>query len=176
MFISGGEQSDLYVVMCKTNDKEISCIVVEQGTKGLSFGKNENKMGWNCQPTQLVIFEDCKVPKANLIGKPGDGFKIAMMGLDGGRVNIASCSLGGAAYGMDITKDYLSCRKQFKHPLKDFQYLQFKFAEMAIGLQTSRLITRNAAILMDEDHVDKTIHSAMAKQFATEKCFDVIFT
>jgi len=173
MFISGGAQSDLYVVMCKTGEKEISCIVVEQGTPGLSFGKNEDKMGWNVQPTQLVIFEDCKVPKTNIIGNVGDGFKIAMMGLDGGRINIASCSLGGAAHGMHITKEYLSTRKQFNRPLKDFQYLQFKFAEMAILLQSSRLMTRNAAILLDESHPDKTIHSAMAKQFATEKCFDV---
>ena len=173
MFISGGSQSDIYVVMCKTNDKEISCIVVEQGTKGLSFGKNEDKMGWNVQPTQLVIFEDCKVPKKNLIGKQGDGIKIAMMGLDGGRVNIASCSLGGAGYGMDITKEYLKTRKQFNSPLKDFQYLQFKFAEMATNLQASRLMVRNAAILMDEEHVHKTTHCAMAKQFATEKCFNV---
>lgn len=97
-FISGAGESDIYVVMCRTGEKEISCLIVEKGTEGLKFGKNEVKMGWNVQPTKAVIFEDCKVPKENLLGERGQGFKIAMSGLDGGRVNIASCSLGGAAF------------------------------------------------------------------------------
>jgi len=118
-FISGAGSTDLYLVMCKTGEKEVSCIAVEKGTPGLSFGKNEIKMGWNVQPTRLVILEDCKVPKANLIGKRGQGFKIALNGLDGGRLNIASCSLGGAAKCIDIAKDYIKGRKQFGRPLSE---------------------------------------------------------
>jgi isobutyryl-CoA dehydrogenase len=148
-FISG--DSDIYLVMCKTAENEISCIVVERDTKGLSFGKNEHKMGWNVQPTQMVIFEDCKVPKSNLIGKKGQGFKIAMAGLDGGRINIASCSLGGAAFCLSTAMDYIRQRKQFGKFLSEFQYLQFKVAEMATDLEVSRLITRKAAISIDNN-------------------------
>ena len=122
-FISGAGSTDLYLVMCKTGEKEVSCIAVEKGTPGLSFGKNEIKMGWNVQPTRLVILEDCKVPKANLIGKRGQGFKIALTGLDGGRLNIASCSIGGAAKCLDIATDYIKGRKQFGKPLAENQHL-----------------------------------------------------
>lgn len=146
-FISGN--ADIFLVMCRTGEKEISCIAVEKGAKGLSLGKNEHKMGWNVQPTQMVIFEDCKVPAENLIGKKGEGFKIAMSGLDGGRINIASCSLGGAAFCFDAATEYIKSRKQFGRPLADFQYLQFKLAEMATTLQVSRLVTRNAATSID---------------------------
>ena len=174
-FISG--DSDIFLVMCKTAENEVSCIAVErEGSfgKGLSFGKNEHKMGWNVQPTQMVIFEDLKVPKKNLIGKAGEGFKFAMSGLDGGRINIASCSLGGAAYCFEAAKEYIKQRKQFGKPLSDFQYLQFKIAEMATNLQVSRNITRFAATCIDNKSPDKTLYSAMAKTFATEKCFEIV--
>jgi alkylation response protein AidB-like acyl-CoA dehydrogenase len=130
-------------------------------------------MGWNVQPTQMVIFEDCVVPQKNLIGKKGDGFKIAMSGLDGGRVNIASCSIGGAAFAFDTAKEYMKVRKQFGKTLADFQYLQFRLAEMAIDLQASRLMVRHAARLLDENNENKTTAAAMAKSLATNKCFDV---
>lgn len=174
-FISG--DSDIFLVMCKTSENEVSCIAVErEGSfgKGLSFGKNEHKMGWNVQPTQMVIFEDLKVPKQNVIGKVGQGFKIAMMGLDGGRINIASCSLGGAAYCFEAAKEYIKSRKQFGKALAEFQHLQFKLADMATNLQVSRNITRSSAISIDQNSPDKTTFSAMAKNFATEKCFDVV--
>ena len=106
-FITGGSVSDYYLVMCKTSEKDVSCILVEKGTKGLSFGKLEEKMGWRSSPTSMVMFEDCRVPQRNLIGKEGIGFKIAMGALDGGRINIGSCSLGGAALAFDLAKDYL---------------------------------------------------------------------
>lgn len=174
-FISG--DSDILLVMCKTGENEVSCLAVErEGSwgKGLSFGKNEHKMGWNVQPTQMVIFEDLKVPKKNIIGKVGEGFKIAMSGLDGGRINIASCSLGGAAYCFEAAKEYMKQRKQFGKPLSDFQYLQFKLADMATELQVSRNITRFAANMIDSKSADKTTYSAMAKNFATEKCFNIV--
>lgn len=121
----------------------------------------------------MVIFEDCVVPQRNLIGNKGEGFKYAMQGLDGGRINIASCSLGGAAFAFETAKDYMKIRKQFNKPLADFQYLQFRLAEMATELQASRLIVRHAAKLIDENDVNKTTYAAMAKTFATNKCFDV---
>ena len=130
-------------------------------------------MGWNVQPTQMVILEDCIVPQKNVIGKKGEGFKIAMSGLDGGRVNIASCSLGGAAFAFETAKEYIKIRKQFGKALSEFQYLQFKLAEMAIDLQASRQIVRHAARLIDENNEQKTSYAAIAKSFATNKCFDV---
>ncbi len=117
-------------------------------------------MGWNVQPTQMVIFEDCIVPQKNLIGNKGDGFKIAMSGLDGGRVNIASCSIGGAAFAFETAKEYMKVRKQFGKSLADFQYLQFRLAEMAIDLQASRLMVRHAARLLDENNENKTTAAA----------------
>lgn len=175
-FISG--DSDIYMVMCRTGEKEISCFALERAEnvkKGtLSFGKQEQKMGWNVQPTQMVIFDNCVVPKENLVGKLGDGFKIAMSGLDGGRINIASCSLGGAAYCFEAAKEYIKQRKQFGKALSEFQYLQFKLAEMATTLQVSRNITRYAAISIDNKSPDKTTYSAMAKSFATDKCFNLV--
>lgn len=157
-FISGAEDSDIYLVMCKTGEKEVSCLIVEKGMEGLKFGKNEHKMGWNVQPTKAVIFEDCKVPKENLLGSQGQGFKIAMSGLDGGRVNIASCSLGGAAFCLETATQYIKTRKQFGNTLSTFQYLQFKLSQMATDLEASRLMVRNAANLMDENHKDKTMY------------------
>ena len=106
-FISGAGEADLYLVMCKTGEKEVSCLIVEDGSEGLSFGANEHKLGWNVQPTRVVSFDDVKVPKKNLLGKQGNGFKIALSGLDGGRLNIASCSIGGAAASITSTTDYI---------------------------------------------------------------------
>lgn len=172
-FISGGSFSDVYIVMCKTGDKEISTLVVEKGTPGLSFGNLEKKLGWKNQPTSMVIFEDCKVPKSNLLGKKGMGFKFAMMGLDGGRINIASCSLGGASFCIDTALDYVKGRKQFGKPIAEFQNTQFKLADMTTDLIASRNMVRNAAKMMDEAHPEKTFYAAMAKRFATDKCFDI---
>jgi len=172
-FISGAD-SDIFIVMCKTDSKSISAIVVEKGSKGLSFGKLEEKMGWNSQPTSMVIFEDCRVPQSNLLGKEGEGFKFAMKGLDGGRINIASCSLGGAAFCLQAAQDYIKTRKQFGKTLSEFQHLQFKIADMSTDLVSSRLMVRNAARMMDVDHKEKTMYAAMAKRYATDKCFDIV--
>lgn len=131
-------------------------------------------MGWNVQPTRLVILEDCKVPKTNMIGKRGQGFKIALSGLDGGRLNIASCSIGGAAKCLDIATDYIKGRKQFGRPLSENQHLQFKLANMAIELESSRLMVRHAAHLLNEKQPNSTMYCAMAKKVATDKCFDVV--
>src|SRR5437667_11546002 len=132
-FISGGGTSDVYVAMVRTGaagPKGISCLVVEKGAKGLSFGKKEKKLGWNTQPTAMVIFEDCRVPVANRLGAEGDGFTIAMMGLDGGRLNIGACSLGGARASMDAARDHLLARHQFGRRLAEFQALQFRLADL----------------------------------------------
>ncbi|TNV78618.1 hypothetical protein FGO68_gene784 [Halteria grandinella] len=173
-FISAAGASDYYLIMCKTGEKEVSCILVEKGTPGLSFGKNEFKMGWNVQPTRLVILEDCKVPKGNLIGSRGQGFKIALQGLDGGRLNIAACSLGGAARCLDTATDYIKGRKQFGRPLADNQHLQFKLAQMAIELEASRLMVRHAARLLTDKSPNYTMYCAMAKKLATDRCFDIV--
>jgi alkylation response protein AidB-like acyl-CoA dehydrogenase len=175
-FISGGGVSDVYVVMARTGGegaKGVSAFVVEKGTPGLSFGANERKMGWNSQPTAQVNFDDCRVPAENRIGAEGDGFRFAMMGLDGGRLNIASCSLGGAAFALDTAKAYLETRKQFGKPLKDFQALQFKLADMATELEAARLMVRNAAAALDRKDPVATKLCAMAKRFATDAGFQV---
>ncbi|XP_012595060.2 isobutyryl-CoA dehydrogenase, mitochondrial isoform X1 [Microcebus murinus] len=175
-FISGGGESDIYVVMCRTGGpgpKGISCIVVEKGTPGLSFGKKEKKVGWNSQPTRAVIFEDCAVPVANRIGNEGQGFLIAMKGLNGGRINIASCSLGAAHASVILTRDHLNVRKQFGEPLASKQYLQFKLADMATRLVASRLMIRSAAVALQEEREDAMALCSMAKLFATDECFAV---
>ena len=175
-FISGGGVSDVYVVMARTGGegaKGVSAFVVEKGTPGLSFGANERKMGWNSQPTAQVNFDDCRVPVENRIGEEGDGFRFAMMGLDGGRLNIASCSLGGAAFALDTAKAYLETRKQFGKPLKDFQALQFKLADMATELEAARLMVRNAAGALDRKDPAATKLCAMAKRFATDAGFQI---
>lgn len=138
MFISGGSYSGLYVVMAKTDAKKVSAFVVPGDAPGLSFGKREEKMGWTIQPTTLVTFDNVRIPSRYLIGQEGQGFKIALKGLDGGRVNIASCSLGGAAFCLEAARNYMNQRKQFGQKLSQFQYLQFKFADMASDLVTSR--------------------------------------
>jgi alkylation response protein AidB-like acyl-CoA dehydrogenase len=176
-FISGGSTSDVYVCMVRTGGEGpggISCLVVEKGTPGLSFGKQEKKMGWHSQPTAQVIFEDCRVPVANRIGAEGDGFKIAMMGLDGGRLNIAACSLGGARAALDQAKAYMADRKQFGKPLAAFQALQFRIADMATELEAARLMVHRAASALDAKHPDATMYCAMAKRFATDAGFEVV--
>jgi len=175
-FISGGGVSDIYVVMARTGGdgaKGVSAFVVEKGTEGLSFGANERKMGWNAQPTAQVNFDNCRVPAENRIGQEGEGFRFAMMGLDGGRLNIASCSLGGAQFALDTAKVYLETRNQFGRPLKDFQALQFKLADMATELEAARLMVRRAAHALDSKHPEATKLCAMAKRFATDAGFQV---
>ncbi|MCR9177144.1 MAG: acyl-CoA dehydrogenase family protein [Alphaproteobacteria bacterium] len=176
-FISGGPTSDVYAVMCRTGEDGpggVSCILVERGTEGLSFGKPERKMGWNSQPTSMVNFENCEVPIDNLVGREGDGFKIAMRGLDGGRINIAACSLGGAAAAMKATMSYVKDRKQFGKPLTEFQATQFKLADMETELDAARLMTYRAACSLDAKSPDATKHAAMAKRFATDIGFKLV--
>ncbi|RRN63409.1 acyl-CoA dehydrogenase [Caulobacter sp. 602-1] len=175
-FISGGGVSDVYVVMARTGGegaKGVSAFVVEKGTEGLSFGANERKMGWNAQPTAQVNFDNCRVPVENRIGQEGEGFRFAMMGLDGGRLNIASCSLGGAQFALDTAKAYMETRNQFGKALKEFQALQFKLADMATELEAARLMVRRAAHALDSRHPEATKLCAMAKRFATDAGFQV---
>ena len=175
-FISGGGVSDLYVVMARTGDagaKGVSAFVVENGAAGLSFGAQEKKMGWNAQPTAQVNFDNLRIPAANRIGGEGEGFRFAMMGLDGGRLNIASCSLGGAQLALDTAQAYMSERKQFGKQLADFQALQFKIADMATELEAARLMVRRAAHALDNGDPQATKYCAMAKRFATDAGFDV---
>jgi hypothetical protein len=175
-FISGGGVSDTYVTMVRTGaqgPKGISCLLVEKGTPGLSFGKQEKKLGWNTQPTAMVIFEDCRVPIANRLGAEGDGFKIAMMGLDGGRLNISACSLGGARACLEAAQGHLLERRQFGRPLADFQALQFKLADMATELDAARLMVQRGAASLDRGDPQATTHCAMAKRFATDAGFHI---
>ncbi|XP_062817416.1 isobutyryl-CoA dehydrogenase, mitochondrial [Anolis carolinensis] len=175
-FISGGGDTDLYVVMCRTGGpgpKGISCLVLEKGTPGLSFGKKERKVGWNSQPTRAVVFEDCAVPVANRLGEEGQGFNIAMKGLNGGRINIASCSLGAAHASILLARDHLKVRKQFGDLLANYQYLQFQLAEMATRLVAARLMVRNAARALQEEREDAVALCSMAKLFATDECFAI---
>jgi alkylation response protein AidB-like acyl-CoA dehydrogenase len=175
-FISGGSVSDVYVAMVRTGGagaKGISCLVVEKDAPGLSFGKKERKLGWNTQPTAMVIFEDCRVPIANRIGEEGDGFKIAMAGLDGGRLNISACSLGGARACLDAARDHMLDRRQFGQPLADFQALRFKLADMATELDAARLMVRRGAASLDRGDPEATMHCAMAKRLATDAGFHV---
>ncbi|MBI1408043.1 MAG: acyl-CoA dehydrogenase [Caulobacter sp.] len=175
-FISGAGVSDVYVVMARSGGdgpKGVSAFVVEKGWEGLSFGANEKKMGWKSQPTAQVNFDNVRVPVENRIGGEGEGFRFAMMGLDGGRLNIASCSLGGAAFALDTAKAYMESRNQFGRPLKDFQALQFKIADMATELTASQLMVRNAASALDSRDPQATKLCAMAKRFATDSCFEV---
>ncbi|WP_346327377.1 isobutyryl-CoA dehydrogenase [Iodidimonas sp. SYSU 1G8] len=176
-FISGGGHSDIYVVMVRTGEdgpKGISCVVVEKGTPGLSFGAQEKKMGWKSQPTSAVIFDNCRIPVSNLLGKEGEGFKIAMMGLDGGRLNIAACSLGGARACLERAIAYTKERKQFGQAIADFQATQFKLADMATDLEAARLMVHSAAVAVNEKLPGATTKAAMAKRFATDVCFDIV--
>lgn len=176
-FISGGGISDIYVCMVRTGDagpKGISCVVVEKDASGLSFGAQEKKLGWKSQPTAAVIFDNCRVPAANLIGREGDGFKIAMMGLDGGRLNIAACSLGGAQFCLDRTLAYMRERRQFGSRLSDFQALRFRIADYATELEAARLMVRRAALAVSNGNPDATRLAAMAKRFATDVGFETV--
>ena len=176
-FISGGGVSDIYVCMVRTGaagPKGISCIVVEKGAPGLSFGAPEKKLGWKSQPTAMVNFENCRVPAANLIGKEGDGFRIAMAGLDGGRLNIAACSIGGAQFCLDRTIEYMRERKQFGSRLSDFQALRFRVADYATELEAARLMVRRAALEVGEGTPGATRLAAMAKRLATDSGFEVV--
>ena len=176
-FISGAGTSDVYAVMCRTGGdgpKGVSCILVEKDTPGLSFGKKERKLGWNSQPTAMVTFEDCEVPAENLVGAEGEGFRIAMQGLDGGRINIAACSLGGARAALEQALGYVKERKQFGKPIADFQATQFRLADMATELDAARLLTHRAAASLDAKSADATQHAAMAKRFATDIGFKVV--
>ena len=175
-FISGAGVSDVYVVMVRTGEagpSGISTIVVEKGTPGLSFGANEKKMGWNAQPTRAVIFENCRVPVANRIGPEGIGFKIAMAGLDGGRLNIGACSIGGAQGALDKAIGYAQERKAFGSRIADFQALQFKLADMAIELEAARTFLWRAAAALDAKTPDASKLCAMAKRVATDIGFEV---
>ncbi|WP_299636092.1 acyl-CoA dehydrogenase family protein [uncultured Ruegeria sp.] len=170
-FISGGGYSDAYVCMVRTGQdgpKGISTVYVEDGTPGLSFGALEQKMGWKSQPTAQVQFDDCKIPAGNLVGTEGDGFKYAMMGLDGGRLNISACSLGAAQAGLDMTLQYMSERNAFGQSIDQFQALQFRLADMEIELQAARTFLRQAAWKLDQGAPDATKFCAMAKKFVTE--------
>ena len=170
-FISGAGVSDVYVCMVRTGGegaKGVSAIVVEKGAPGLSFGQPERKMGWNAQPTAVVNFDDCRVPVENRVGAEGEGFRIAMSGLDGGRLNIGACSLGGAQLALDTAQAYVATRKQFGRALSEFQATQFKLADMATELEAARLMIRNAADALDKRSRDATKLCAMAKRFATD--------
>ena len=175
-FISGAGAGDLYVVMARTGGdgaSGISAFVVPGDTPGISYGANERKMGWNAQPTRAVIFADARVPAANRLGQEGSGFKIAMSGLDGGRLNIAACSLGGAQCALEKTLAYMKERKAFGKRLDEFQALQFRLADMATGLEASRAFLWRAAAAFDRKEANATQMSAMAKRFVTDTCFDV---
>ena len=176
-FISGGGRSDLYLVMARTGEngpRGISCIAVEKGTPGLSFGAQEKKLGWKTQPTAMVLFENCRVPVENLIGAEGEGFRIAMAGLDGGRLNIGACSLGGAQFCLDRTIDYMKERRQFGTRLADFQALQFRLADYATELDAARLLLHRAAVAVSEGEPGATPLAAKAKRLATDVGFEVV--
>ena len=176
-FISGGGVSDIYVVMARTGESGpggISTVVVEKGTKGHSFGAREKKLGWKTQPTAMVIFENCRVPVANRIGAEGQGFRIAMAGLDGGRLNIGACSIGGAQFCLDRTVEYMKERRQFGSRLADFQALQFRIADYATELDAARLLLHRAAVSVGEGEPAATRLAAEAKRLATDTGFDVV--
>ncbi len=175
-FISGAGAGDLYVVMARSGGagpSGISAFIVPGETAGLSYGANERKMGWNAQPTRAVIFQDVRVPAANRLGDEGMGFKIAMAGLDGGRLNISACSLGGAQAAFEKTLAYMKERKAFGKRLDEFQALQFRLADMATELEASRALLWHAAAAFDRKDANATQLSAMAKRFVTDTCFNV---
>jgi butyryl-CoA dehydrogenase len=175
-FISGGSVSDLYAVMARTGEdgpKGISCILVKNGTPGLSFGKKESKLGWHSQPTTMVFFENCRVPASNLVGEEGQGFNIALSALNGGRVNIAACALGGAKACLQLAKKHMNERRQFKKKLTDFQALQFRFADMLTDLEASRLMIHRAAHALDIKDPNAFMYCAMAKRLATDNAFSI---
>ena len=178
MFISGAGATDVLVVMARTGSvkdgpRGISAFAVPAELHGIHYGKNEDKMGWNSQPTRAISFEDVKVPAENLLGQEGEGFKIAMKGLDGGRINIATCSIGAAQACINHTQAYMHERKQFGQSIANFQALQFKLADMVTELVAARQMIRLAASKLDSSDADKTTYCAMAKRFATDIGFEV---
>ncbi|WP_114764627.1 acyl-CoA dehydrogenase family protein [Vibrio rhodolitus] len=176
VFISGAGETDVLVVMarsCGEGAGGISAFIVPADCSGISYGKKEAKMGWNSQPTRMVTFDNVRVPAEFLLGEQGEGFKFAMMGLDGGRVNIATCSVGTAQQALNEAKQYMNERKQFGRTLAQFQALQFKLADMATEVVAARQMVRLAASKLDNDHADKTAYCAMAKRFATDVGFQV---
>lgn len=170
-FISGGGENDVYVTMVRTGaegPKGISCLVIEKDMPGVSFGAQERKLGWHSQPTAALILEDVRVPKDNLVGSEGQGFAIAMAGLDGGRLNIGACSLGGAQRCLDEAVSYTRDRKQFGQAIANFQNTQFMLADMETELQAARMLLYTAAVKVTENAADKTRFAAMAKRLATD--------
>ncbi|WP_309045916.1 acyl-CoA dehydrogenase family protein [Marinobacter sediminicola] len=179
MFISGAGETDILVLMARTGAadsgaKGISTFVIPASAEGITYGKNEEKMGWHSQPTRTVNLENVRVPATNRVGEEGDGFAIAMKGLDGGRLNIATCSLGGAQAALLRARNYMHERQQFGKPLAAFQALQFKLADMATNLVAARQMVRLGAYKLDAGDSEATLHCAMAKRFATDACFEVV--
>ena len=177
-FISGAGSTDVLIVMARTGEPGsgaagISAFVVPADCPGIAYGKKEEKMGWNSQPTRTISFDQVRVPAQNLLGQEGDGFKIAMKGLDGGRINIATCSIGAAQGALNAAQRYMHDRRQFGRPLADFQALQFKLADMATELVAARQMVRLAASKLDAGHADASVYCAMAKRFATDIGFEV---
>ena len=176
-FISGAGYNDVYVVMVRTGEektKGVTCLVVDKDTPGLSFGAPEKKLGWNASPTAQVIFEDCRVPVANRVGAEGDGFRFAMMGLDGGRLNIGACSLGGAQRCLDEAIAYTKERQQFGQPVSEFQNTQFMLADMATDLEAARALLYIAAAKVTANAPDKSRFSAMAKRLSTDSGSEIV--
>jgi alkylation response protein AidB-like acyl-CoA dehydrogenase len=176
-FISGGSVNELYVTMVRTGEegpKGISCLVIEHDMPGVSFGAQERKLGWHSQPTAMVNFDRARVPVANRLGAEGEGFRIAMMGLDGGRINIGACSLGGAQRCLDEAIAYTRERKQFGQPISEFQATQFTLADMETELQAARALLYLAAEKLSADSPDKTRFAAMAKRLATDTGWSVV--
>ncbi|MCW4151744.1 acyl-CoA dehydrogenase family protein [Halomonas sp. 18H] len=178
MFISGAGATQMLVVMARTGEPDsgaagVSALLVPADAAGIEYGRNEDKMGWKSQPTRLVSFDDVRVPVGNRLGEEGEGFRLAMRGLDGGRLNIASCSLGAAQQALTLARDYMAQRKQFGRELSTFQALQFKLADMASELTAARLMVRHAAWRLDAQDPEATAHCAMAKRYATDAGFNV---
>lgn len=177
-FISGAGDTDMLVVMVRTGEPDsgaagISTFAIPGDTPGVSYGKNEAKLGWNSQPTRAITFDDVRIPVSHRLGEEGDGFKIAMRGLDGGRINIATCSIGAAQACIEASQVYMRERQQFGRPLADFQALQFQLADMVTELVAARQMVRMAAAALDKDHPEKTVYCAMAKRFATDAGFEI---
>lgn len=178
-FISGAGSTDVLVLMARTGDAQsgasgISAFAVPADAPGISYGKKEQKMGWNSQPTRTISFDNVRIPAENLLGREGEGFKIAMKGLDGGRINIATCSVGAAQGALNAAQQYMQDRKQFGKPIASFQALQFKLADMATELVAARQMVRLAASKLDAGARDASTYCAMAKRFATDAGFTVI--
>ncbi|WP_350446800.1 isobutyryl-CoA dehydrogenase [Pseudomonas solani] len=175
-FISGAGSTQVLIVMARTGEdgaKGISCFLVPADVEGIRYGRNEDKMGWRAQPTRTITFEGVRIPASNRIGPEGQGFVYAMKGLDGGRLNIASCSLGAGQAALEQSLRYVEERKQFGKPLAEFQALQFKLADMLTALTASRQMVRLAAHRLDHRHAEASLYCAMAKRFATDQCFDI---